>query len=171
MYPGCWNFVYEVVSKSSKSKPSCSLLEALSSKNFLFKCPACINNLLTLKVPILNAPTLTATTQTTVTNATYNTKFEDNINTILATLKSHIQQIQSLMTHNNNLTNKLNNNISHHDTHFTPTLLTSPPNTNYNNHFPNITNTLKHNSHTNYINIPKLTNHPQRRYTETLLIT
>ena len=95
---------------SSKSKPPCSLLEALTSKHFLFKCPACINNPLTL-----NAPTLTATTQTTVTNATYNTKFEDNINTILATLKSHTQQIHSLMTHNNNLTNKINNNISHHD--------------------------------------------------------
>ena len=107
----------------SKSKSSCSLLESLSSKHFLFKCPACINNPLTLNAPTLNAPTLTATTQTTVTNATYNTNFEDNINTILVTLKSHTQQIQSLMTHNNNLTNKLNNNISHHDTHFTPTYL------------------------------------------------
>ena len=38
--------------------------------------------------------------------------------------------------------------ISHHDTHFTPTLLTSPPHTNYNTHFPHITNTLKHNTHT-----------------------
>ena len=112
------------------------------------------------------ATTLTATTQTTVTNATYNTKFEDNINTILAILKSHTQQIQSLMTHNNNLTNKINNNISHHETHFTPTLLTSPPHTNYNTHFPHITNTLKHNTHTNYINIPKPTNHPQRLYTD-----
>ena len=33
-------------------------------------------------------------------------------------------------------------------------------------YFPHITNTLKHNTHTNYINIPKPTNHPQRLYTD-----